>query len=292
MKEQKLIPSINFHLWAHCNMRCKFCFAQFQDVKSSVLPKGHLAEEDALKIVRAVAEYGFEKITFVGGEPMLCPWLPELIKEAKRFGLTTMIVTNGSLLTEKFLSTNENYLDWITISIDSLDMDINQKIGRGLNGVHPLSMDKYIDLIEKVHHYNYGLKINTVVNAYNKSEDLNEFIKYAQPKRWKIFQALPIAGQNDKYIEELSVSKSIFEQYIERHSEASNYPKVIAESNSAMQGSYVMIDPAGRFFDNVNGKHRYSRPILSVGMQQAIDDIELNYQKFIDRQGVYDWKID
>lgn len=291
MNKQNFIPSVNFHLWAACNMRCKFCFAQFQDVKSSILPNGHLAEEDALKIVRSVAVYGFEKITFVGGEPLLCPWLPKLIKTAKKLGLTTMIVTNGAGLNEGFLSQNANYLDWVTISIDSLDIDINQKIGRGINGLHPLSKDKYVSLIERVHHYNYGLKINTVVNAYNKSEDLNEFIKYAQPKRWKIFQALPIEGQNDKYIEELSVSKALFEKYVERHSNAFKYTEIIAESNNDMQGSYVMIDPAGRFFDNVSGKHRYSRSILSVGMQQAIDDVELNYQKFVDRQGEYDWKI-
>ncbi|WP_282071372.1 hypothetical protein [Polaribacter atrinae] len=46
--------------------------------------------------MRKIAAAGFEKITFAGGEPMLCPWLPKLIKTAKELGLTTMIVTNGS----------------------------------------------------------------------------------------------------------------------------------------------------------------------------------------------------
>ena len=31
-------PSVNFHLWEPCNMRCRFCFATFQDVKQTVLP--------------------------------------------------------------------------------------------------------------------------------------------------------------------------------------------------------------------------------------------------------------
>ncbi|MEO0472453.1 MAG: radical SAM protein, partial [Bacteroidota bacterium] len=67
------VPSVNFHLWEPCNMRCGFCFATFQDVKRTILPKGHLPKEDALNVVQAIAKAGFEKITFAGGEPTLCP---------------------------------------------------------------------------------------------------------------------------------------------------------------------------------------------------------------------------
>ena len=79
-----LVPSCNFHLWEPCNMRCGFCFATFQDVKQEMnLPKGHLPEENCILVVDRIAEFGFEKINFVGGEPTLCPWLPDLIVRAK-----------------------------------------------------------------------------------------------------------------------------------------------------------------------------------------------------------------
>ena len=81
-----MIPSVNFHLWEPCNMRCKFCFATFQDVKNSILPRGHLPKQDAIEVVLQLAEIGFEKITFAGGEPTLCPWLPDLITIAKEMG--------------------------------------------------------------------------------------------------------------------------------------------------------------------------------------------------------------
>ena len=64
-----LIPSVNYHLWQPCNMRCKFCYATFLDVKQSVLPKGHLPKEETIKVVEQIAKAGFEKITFAGGEP-------------------------------------------------------------------------------------------------------------------------------------------------------------------------------------------------------------------------------
>src|SRR5262245_52238736 len=120
-----MIPAVNFHLWEPCNMRCKFCFAAFQDVKHSILPKGHLPKEQAIEVVHHLADIGFEKITFAGGEPTLCPWLPDLISTAKQAGLTTMIVSNGSKLTDSFLQNNSNHLDWIAVSIDSVNSDTN-----------------------------------------------------------------------------------------------------------------------------------------------------------------------
>ncbi|MFN8254897.1 MAG: radical SAM protein [Bacteroidales bacterium] len=110
MNKKNFIPSVNFHLWEPCNMRCKFCFATFQDVKHSILPSGHLSREQSIEVVLQLAKAGFEKITFAGGEPTLCSWLSELIKTAKKAGMTTMIVTNGSRLNDHFLQQNRNYL--------------------------------------------------------------------------------------------------------------------------------------------------------------------------------------
>ena len=97
------IPSVNYHLWKACNMRCKFCFATFQDIEPQFLPKGHLGGEDCILVVESLSEAGFQKINFAGGEPTLCPWLPDLIRRAKELGLTTSVVTNGSRITEKWL---------------------------------------------------------------------------------------------------------------------------------------------------------------------------------------------
>ena len=56
-----------------------------------------------------------------------------------------------------------------------------------------------------------------------------------------------------------------------------------------MSGSYVMIDPAGRFFDNVDGFHNYSRFILKVGVMEALRDISVVPERFVQRGGHYGW---
>jgi radical S-adenosyl methionine domain-containing protein 2 len=110
-------PTVNYHLWAACNMRCRFCFAPFQDVIDDVLPRGHLPREESVQLVRVLASR-FAKVTFVGGEPTLCPWLPELVRTAKELGATTMLVTNGTRL-ERVIGELQGVLDWVALSIDS-----------------------------------------------------------------------------------------------------------------------------------------------------------------------------
>lgn len=176
-KSTTVIPSVNYHLWQSCNMRCKYCFATFQDVKKSILPKGHLPLEKSLLLIDQLAAYGFQKITFAGGEPTLCPWLDQMIIHSKQPGLTTMIVSNGSGITTEKLMIWKGHLDWITLSIDSLKNETHKSIGRiAKNEIN------YLDLISLIKHFDFRFKINTVVNRYNYKEDLTGLIQYSLPE--------------------------------------------------------------------------------------------------------------
>ena len=64
---------------------------------------------------------------------------------------------------------------------------------------------------------------------------------------------------------------------------------LVVESNDLMTGSYVMVDPAGRFFDNVAGTHFYSQPINQVGVHIALSEVSVNPYKFGLRDGLYEW---
>jgi radical S-adenosyl methionine domain-containing protein 2 len=289
MKNQALIPSVNFHLWEPCNMRCKFCFATFQDVKKTILPKGHLPMEQAIEVVKELAQFGFEKITFAGGEPTLCPWLDELILTAKSSGMTTMIVTNGSRLTPEFLDRNQHILDWIALSIDSTQASTNLKLGRAVSGKNEIGFEDYKRIIQQIKELGYGLKINTVVNRHNLDENFSELIQCAQPKRWKILQVMPVAGQNDLKVGELTISSVEFESFVNRHITLEEYTTLVPESCELIRGSYAMVDPAGRFFDSASGRHQYSEQILTIGVRNAYLKAFVDNQKFHQRLGKYNW---
>ena len=285
------IPSVNFHLLWPCNMRCGFCFATFQDVRHEMgLSKGYLPEEDCLSIVDRVADAGCEKLNFAGGEPMLCPFLPNLIRRAKEQGMVTSIVTNGSKITDSWLADMSDSLDWIGLSIDTVDPGKMILLGRAIRGRTPITEAEYLHIIREIKRHEIRLKINTVVTSETWQEDFTDFIRLAKPERWKIFQALPIKGQNDAYIDDFVVTPRQFENYVQRHRCVEVHGiDVVPETNELMTGSYVMIDPAGRFFDDSQGFHTYSRPILEVGVEEALKDTSVDPERFLERGGQYDW---
>lgn len=289
LKNKTLIPSVNFHLWEPCNFRCKFCFATFQDVKKSILPKGHLPKDEALKLIDLIAESGFSKITFAGGEPTLCPWIGDLIVQAKIKGLTTMIVTNGTGIHEQFLSDVNGFLDWVVLSIDSIEPGFNLRSGRHQNTKIIPDAEYYEVKINLVNKWNIKLKINTVINNSNyKDYKLTPFIISQKPIRWKIFQTLKVEGQNDKQFDEISITEDKFKSFLDANN-IQDLPFAIVENNKAMTGTYIMIDPAGRFFDNTKGYHTYSAPILKVGVQTALSGISYDFDEFVERGGLYDF---
>jgi radical S-adenosyl methionine domain-containing protein 2 len=266
----------SFHIVKPCNMKCKFCYATFEDMHVTQLTK-----EEAFIILDKLKNAGLQKITFAGGEPLLYKYIRDVIIYSKQIGLTTSIVTNGSLIDHTFLQEMKSYLDWIGISVDSLFKVTNESIGRKVKW-----NINYFSLINEIKSYGYKLKINTVVNAYNYDEDLNSFIQYAQPMRWKVFQTLKVEGQNDKQFSEIKCTDEQFSDFTSRHKSNSC---IVPENNEAMTASYLLIDPQGRLFENSKGAHTYSSPLQNNEMEKCLSQINLNREMFIKRGGIYQW---
>lgn len=288
--EQQNKLSVNFHLWEPCNMKCGFCFAGFKDVKRSILPAGHLNEAESAEVVKQLAEFGFGKITFAGGEPTLCPWLNKLIAIAKNDGMTSMLVTNGSRLSNELLLEYQRHLDWIALSIDSICADVNLKSGRHIGKRLMPERNYYAQLINNIHRLGFKFKINTVVNQFNKDEVMSDFIIQSQPLRWKIFKVLEVANQNGSNYSSFNISDEEFSLYLKNNLTELTQKILVTESNEEMRGSYLMIDPAGRFYDTSTGTNVYSKSILEVGVNSALSEITFDKTKFIERGGLYDWE--
>ena len=283
------IPSVNFHLWKPCNMKCGFCFATFQDIGQDILPKGHMSREDCLAVVEALAAAGFDKINFAGGEPTLCPWLPDLMRRAKEFSLTTSMVTNGSRVTWEWLNRVDGHLDWVAMSIDTVDPEKMIRMGRTTRS-GPLSEPGYLRIIDMLRQRGIRIKVNTVVTRINHEENLAGFIVNARPERWKLFQVLPVGGQNDGLVDHFVITDEEFARYVSRNRYVESMGiTVVPESNDLMTGSYVMVDPAGRLFDNAAGTHVYSRPINEIGVDAALREVSVDPYRFRLREGLYDW---
>ncbi len=292
MLEERVHPviqkasTVNYHLLQACNMSCGFCFATFLDIPSS-----RLRPEESLELVTSLYLAGFRKINFAGGEPTLLPNLPDLIRQAKSHGLITSLVTNGSRIDEEYLDELVGYIDIIALSIDSADSDTLHTIGRVEKGKakSPIDATHYLALAKMIRERYIFLKVNTVVNRANHAEDFRSFIIAMKPQRWKIFQVLPVDGQNDAHIDQFTISDEQFARYVKRNRSVEQRGiTVIPESNDLITGSYIMVDPLGRFYDDTKGRHTYSRPILEVGVANALKDVVVYADRFEQRGGNYE----
>jgi radical S-adenosyl methionine domain-containing protein 2 len=257
-------------------MKCSFCFARFKDVK----PPG---KEGSLSIVNKVADYGFRKINFVGGEPTLVPCLKDLLIEAKKRGLITSVVTNGWNIDNDWLNTHAKYLDWLGFSIDSLDPEINLRLGRIVNGFKPPDLSFYLEALKAVREHDVNIKINTVVNQLNKNECFHKLIQEIKPEKWKIFQVLIIENENPD-ARSLIVSREEFDEFLFAHANLEPATPIHPEYCEDMVGSYVIIDPAGRFVDNSSRVYRVTESILKIGVEQALKQVNISCEKFLTRQ--------
>lgn len=231
----------------------------------------------------------FSKLTFLGGEPTMVPYLPELLTIAKEHNRTTSIITNGYRLTEAYIRSLVGLLDWVTISIDSSNPETHKKLGRGFKGDTPLTNEFYLDACRLVKKYGMKLKISTVVNSLNYDEDMSKFILSLKPDRWKIFQCLYINGENDGRVDDLLITQAQLDLFFKRHEFLVEKGIPMYASTENTKNGYACITPAGCFLDDIENKHRYSRPILQVGVDEAWKDIDYRPENFKNRGGLYDW---
>jgi len=110
--------SILCELTYRCPLQCPYCsnpvdFARYKEELSTAEWKRVLGEAAVLGVVQA---------HFSGGEPLLRPDVPEIIRHAREAGLYTNLSTGGTLLTAKMAGQlREAGLDSLQVSIQDAD---------------------------------------------------------------------------------------------------------------------------------------------------------------------------
>jgi cyclic pyranopterin phosphate synthase len=86
-------------------------------------PHEMLSFDEICRLVRIFVRLGVAKVKLTGGEPLLRPWLPDLVSRlASEDGIQDLaLITNGSRLTRMARLLREAGLRRLTVSLDSLD---------------------------------------------------------------------------------------------------------------------------------------------------------------------------
>ena len=231
------------------------------------------------------------KLNIAGGEPFLHPrFLSKMLQYCKEDLQvdSVSIVSNGSKIREEFLRTRGQWLDILAISCDSFDAETNKKIGRGTDGDNVEQLFRIAEWCKK---YGIKFKLNSVINVHNWNEDMAAQIEKLAPFRWKVFQCLIVAGENDDETRKRDargflITDEQWQTFCRRHEHLDCY---VPEDNQTMAGSYLLLDEEMCFLDKGEGEMKKSRSILDVGVKTAMEEVVWDKDSFMKRGGIYDW---
>lgn len=285
---------INWHITEACNFNCGYCFAKWG--KPNELHRSLESIEKLLDSlanyfihgyppIKQVLQYENVRLNIAGGEPMMLgSTFSIVLMLAKQKGFRTSVITNGHYLLNNKFDLPANVLDMVGISFDSQSYDARTTIGRGDRKGNSISSDDLKLAFSKLRSTQRGLKtkVNTVVNKLNWEEDFSSLMLDVKPDKWKVLQVMPY-GNDD-----LLITDEQFNRFLKRH-ENQGIP-IFPESNLAMTESYLMIDPKGRFYQNLNQRvgYVYSNCINYVGCDFALKEINFNSRTFLERYSTSD----
>lgn len=247
-------------LTLRCNQHCKYCHR--------FLGIGEMDIEHNKKVISKIAEEGIRDLTFTGGEPLLYPGLIELVKFAKEKGMRIKIISNGEILAQNpKMREIYDYLDSITFSIDSINPDMNENLGRGYNHCENIKT-----VLESLRENELKVNINTVVNKMNLGtlEDLGNFLKEYNINTWRIFKFIPLreTAKVNKDIFEISrvdfrVNRPVFTSF-------PNIQKIEFREENDMESKYVLIMPNGNVVITENAEDVTIGNILQSSLHELL----------------------
>lgn len=236
---------ICWNITARCNQNCKYCH-RFLNIMD-------LTYEENIEILNNLENSGVTSITWTGGEALLLNGIDELLKISHEKGIKNKIITNGKLLTKERIDKIYKYLDSITLSIDSIDDDINYSLGRGKN--HFGEIKEILDYI-KEKNYDVKMRINSVVckNNVNNFEDLTNFLNNYNIYSWRIFKFMPLREKAVINKELFDIPLSIYDKVVSYIKTNSNIENIDTRIEEDMEKKYVLILANGDIVMTNKGK--------------------------------------
>jgi molybdenum cofactor biosynthesis protein A len=161
-----------------CNLNCLYCNPS--DKNRRLIPRGsYLSNEELLRLITLfVSEFGFRKIRFTGGEPLVRKDIFKLllsVNELKKvYRFETGITTNGTLLDRHLIRLKEFGVDKLNISLDTLDKN-KFKLITGRDNYYSV-----MEAIVKAKSLNFrSLKLNVVIIKGINEDEILDFVNFA-----------------------------------------------------------------------------------------------------------------
>ena len=161
----KVFPvSCSFYITSKCNFKCRFCNIRRMN------PHFQVSFDEAQNIIQQLGELGVVYFSFSGGEPLLVPYVFDLLRYAKKCGiLYTHIVSNGFLMDE----VRAKELEHARVSEISFSLDGTEEYHDHVRGVEG-AFQKVLTAIDNIKTYAPHTKVvlNSVLLPHHPEHTL------------------------------------------------------------------------------------------------------------------------
>jgi GTP 3',8-cyclase len=199
-----------------CNFRCSYCMPR------SVFGPGFrflphadiLTFEEVQRLARAFVSLGVQKLRLTGGEPLLRRDLPELVRMLRQDGVDLALTTNGSLLADKARALASAGLQRVTVSLDSLDDAVFQR----MNDAH-VPVRQVLDGIRAAADAGLELKINAVIRRGVNDAGLLDLVSYFKGSGHvlRLIEFMDVGSTNGWNMKEVLSAREMLELVRSRH---------------------------------------------------------------------------
>lgn len=254
LKDKK---SICWNITSRCNENCKFCYRIMCNTENTL--------EDNQLIMNQLLKLGIDKISWTGGECLLYPHLITLMKEAKRNNIKNNIITNGRELTPELIDKIEEYTEYITFSLDAIDDNINNNLGRGIE--HAQHILELLDYLKNKH---IKVKLNSIVTRENIDEvkKLKDIVNKYPIDRWKLFKFMPLRGKAIENREEFAITDEQYENLIKELKNENLNCKIVECQEEDIQNHYLLINAVGDYIVTINSKDMFLCNFKNVDLEK------------------------
>ncbi len=275
--EMKLVgvSTMDFHITARCSQACPYCWGPRRF-------RNPIDTRSAVRILERMNDLGVRRVVFTGGDPLLRPDAPELIRFAKGIGLETALSTTGDFITPGILHRLAPYLDLISLPLDGSTEAVNSRTKHP--GHFPAVM-RSLDLLRL--HPEIDVKVCTPVTRHNL-DDVPAIARlvgeYSHATRarvfYNIFQAFPRAMFTVKW-ERLIVGDEEFAALKDRVGDMPGI-RIHFLSHGTLDRLYVMIFPDGSMTIPRGAEYLNFGPFLAIAdFEQALSASQFDSVKHL-----------
>lgn len=256
---------ICWNITARCNQACKYCH-RFLNIND-------LTTEEQTIILENLKNSGVTSITWTGGEALLVKNIEKLLEKSYGYGIKNKIITNGKLLTHDKIDRIYKYVDSITLSIDSVDSDINDNLGRGRN-----HYDEIKDILDYISYKNYNVKIriNSVICKNNADTfyEMVEFLNNYKIYSWRIFKFMPLRELAKKNKDLFDIGMDKYESIIKYIKSNSKIEQIDTRIEKDMEKKYILILANGDIVITENGEDKVVGNALNDSVKKYLDGVD------------------